>query len=87
MIYYINDYNGGSIYLCDYLFERIKKETQKKIIMRSGYLIVKGLVKKDNGNDKLFNSLDKIFEIPQPKEKPKQTEQELIDDFKNYLGR
>lgn len=73
--------------MCDYLFERIKRETQKKIIMQSGYLIVKGLVKNKNENNELFNSLDKFFEIPQPKEKPKHTEQELIDDFKNYLGR
>lgn len=84
MIYYLNDYNGGTLGICDYLFERIKRETRAKAIQQSGYLIVKGLLKKKTG-DKLFGVLDDLFDIPKKKEKPQKTKEELIEDFEKYI--
>lgn len=85
MIYYLNDYNGGTLGICDYLFERIKRETRKKTIQQSGYLIVKGLLKKKTNGNSLFNVLDDLFEIPKEKVKPQISEEELIEDFENYI--
>jgi len=84
IIFYLNDYNGGTLGICDYLFERIKREIRKKTIQQSGYLIVKGLLKK-KGGDCVFKILDDLFEIPKEKEKPQKTKEELIDDFENYI--
>ena len=70
--------------MCDYLFERIKRETRKKTIMQSGYLLIKGLIKKKGGGE-LFNVLDNLFDIPKEKEKPQKTEEELINEFENYI--
>lgn len=85
MIFYLNDYNGGTLGICDYLFERIKRETRSKTIQQSAYLLVKGLIKSKSGNTSLFNSLDDVFDIPKEKEKPRMTEEELINDFENYV--
>lgn len=70
--------------MCDYLFERIKRETRLKTIQQSVYLLVKGIIKKKGGSG-LFNVLDDLFDIPKEKEKPQITEEELIDDFENYI--
>lgn len=70
--------------MCDYLFERIKREVRKKTIMQSGYLLVRGLLKKKTGED-LFNVLDELFDIPKPKEKPQKSEEELINEFEDYI--
>ena len=85
MIYYLNDYNGGSLAVCDYLLFRIKKELRVKTIQQSGYLLVKGLLKK-RADDVLFDNLDVLFDIPR-KEKAKQqkTKEELVNDFENYI--
>lgn len=85
MIFYLNDYNGGTLGVCDYLFERIKRETRSKTIQQSAYLLVKGLIKSKSGNTSLFNALDDVFDIPKEKEKPRMTEEELINDFENYV--
>lgn len=85
MIFYLNDYNGGTLGICDYLFERIKRETRSKTIQQSAYLLVKGLIKSKSGNTSLFNALDDVFDIPKEKEKPIMTEEELINDFENYV--
>lgn len=72
--------------MCDYLFERIKRETRKKTIEQSGYLLVKGLLKKKgNGGDSLFNTLDELFDIPKTKAKPQKTKEELVDEFEKYI--
>ena len=84
MIFYLNDYNGGTLGICDYLLERIKRETRKKSIMQSGYLLVKGLMKKKTGNE-LFVVLDDLFDIPKEKTKPVKSKEELINDFENYV--
>lgn len=84
MIFYLSDYNGGTLGVCDYLFERIKREVRKKTIMQSGYLLVRGLLKKKTGED-LFNVLDELFDIPKPKEKPQKSEEELINEFEDYI--
>lgn len=70
--------------MCEYLFERIKRETRKKTIMQSGYLLIKGLIKKKSGGE-LFNVLDELFEIKKTKKKPQKSEDELIDEFENYI--
>ena len=86
MIYYLNDYNGGTLGVCEYLFERIKRETKSKTIQQSAYLLVKGLIKKKTNNSgALFNVLDDLFEIPKEKVKPQISEEELIEDFENYI--
>ena len=86
MIYYLNDYNGGTLGVCEYLFERIKRETKSKTIQQSAYLLVKGLIKKKTNNSgALFNVLDDLFDIPKEKEKPQMSEEELINDFENYI--
>ena len=86
MIYYLNDYNGGTLGVCDYLFERIKRETKSKTIQQSAYLLVKGMIKKKTNNSgALFNVLDDLFEIPKEKGKPQMSEEELIEDFENYI--
>lgn len=72
--------------MSDYLFERIKKETQKKTMLQGAYLIVKGLINGKGENNELFNSLDELFEIPKQKKKAQQTQQELVDDFCKYIG-
>lgn len=82
----MQDYNGGTLALCDYLVERIKRESRKKTIMQSGYLLVRGLIKKKSNNDQFFNMLDELFEIPKPKEKPTKTQDELVADFEKYIG-
>jgi sulfur relay (sulfurtransferase) complex TusBCD TusD component (DsrE family) len=71
--------------VCDYIFERIKRETRKKTVMQSAYLLVKGLIKKKSNNNKLFVMLDDLFEIPKEKKKPQRSEEELISDFENYI--
>ena len=81
----MNDYNGGTLGICDYLFERIKRETRKKTIQQSGYLLVKGLIKKKMDGNGLFDILDDLFDIPKKQEKPKMTEEELINDFEKYV--
>ena len=85
MIFYLNDYNGGTMSICDYLVERIKRERRTKTIQQSGYLIVKGLLKKKANGAVLFDRLDDLFDIPKEKEKPTITKEELINDFENYL--
>ena len=37
-----------------------------------------------NGNG-LFDILDDLFDIPKKQEKPKMTEEELINDFEKYV--
>ena len=87
MIYYLNDYNGGTLSVCDYLFERIKRETRAKTIQQSGYLLIKGILKKKSGSgNNVFNVLDELFDIPKPKAKPQKSKEELIDEFENYIG-
>lgn len=54
--------------------------------MQSGYLLVRGLIKKKSNNDQFFNMLDELFEIPKPKEKPTMTQDELVADFEKYIG-
>lgn len=72
--------------VCDYLFERIKRETRKKTIQQSGYLLIKGLIKKKTNNSgMLFNVLDDLFDIPKEKERPQKNKEELMDDFENYI--
>lgn len=71
------------MHICDYLFERIKRETRKKAIQQSGYLIVKGLLKK-KGAGAIFDTLDDLFDIPREKKKPQKTQEELIDEFDSY---
>lgn len=71
--------------MCEYLIERLKRETRMKTIQQSAYLLVKGIVKKKGGGSGLFNVLDNLFDIPKEKEKPQKTEEELIDDFENYI--
>lgn len=88
MIFYLNDYNGGTCGICDYFIERIKRETKKKTIQQSAYLLIKGLLKKKgNGEDELFKTLDELFDIPRPKQKPQKTKEELVADFEKYIGR
>lgn len=69
----------------DYLLERIKRETRHKSIQQAGYLIVKGLLKKNGDGSDLFKQLDKLFDIPPTEEKPQQSEEELISDFTQYI--
>ena len=52
--------------------------------MQSGYLLVKGLIKKKS-KDILFDTLDDLFDIPKEKAKPQKTKEELIEDFENYV--
>lgn len=82
----MNDYNGGTLCVCDYLLERIKREVRAKTIQQSGYLIIKGLLKKKGrGGDMLFNVLDDMFEIPRAEQKPVMSQEELINDFEDYI--
>lgn len=85
MIYYLNDYNGGTLGICDYLFERIKRETRKKTIEQSAYLLVKGLVKKKSNSNAMFDMLDDVFDIPRKETGPQKTKEELIDEFEKYV--
>lgn len=71
--------------MCDYLFERIKREARTKTIQQSAYLIVKGLLKKKTDGNGLFNILDEIFDIPKEKKKLQKSKEELIDDLENYI--
>ena len=71
--------------MCEYLIERLKRETRIKTIQQSAYLLLKGIIKKKDGSSGLFNMLDDLFDIPKPKEKPQKTEEELIDDLENYI--
>lgn len=70
--------------ICDYLFERIKRETRSKAIQQSAYLLVKGLVKAKVG-DKLFEHLDTLFDIPKREAKEQKSEEELINEFEDYV--
>lgn len=55
-------------------------------MVQSGYLLIRGLIKKKANNDQFFNALDELFDIPKPKEKPTMTEDELVADFEKYIG-
>ena len=55
--------------------------------MQSAYLLVKGLIKKKSNNDAFFNHMDELFDIPKPKQKPQKTQEELIDEFENYINK
>ena len=70
--------------MVDYLVERLKRETRLKTIQQSGYLIVKGLLKKKGGNG-LFDALDELFDIPKQVVKPQKSKEELINEFENYI--
>ncbi|MBR5202936.1 MAG: hypothetical protein IKW45_06695 [Clostridia bacterium] len=70
--------------MADYLIERFKRETRLKTIQQSGYLIVKGLLKKKGGNG-LFDALDELFDIPKQVVKPQKSEEELISEFEDYI--
>ena len=85
MIFYLNDYNGGTLGICDYLLERIKREARSKAIQQSAYLLVKGLIKKKSEGNGLFDTLDDLFDIPREKKKPQKTKEELINEFENYV--
>ena len=85
MIFYLNDYNGGTLSVCDYLLERIKRERRLKAIQQGGYLLVKGFIKRKGVESGVFSILDDLFDIPKEKEKPQKTEEELINDFENYI--
>lgn len=85
MIFYLNDYNGGTLSVCDYLFERIKIETRAKTVRQSAYLIVKGLLKKKTTNDAVFNALDDLFDIPKKEKRPQKSKEELMDEFEKYV--
>lgn len=52
--------------------------------MQSGYLIVKGLIKRKD-KDVLFDVLDNLFDIPKKEQKPQKNKEELIEDFENYI--
>lgn len=71
--------------MCDYLIERIKRETRTKTIQQSAYLLVKGLIKKKNGGDSLFDVLDTLFDIPKKEKTQPKTEEELIYEFEDYV--
>ena len=71
--------------MCEYLFERIKRETRSKTIQQSGYLLIRGLIKNKMNDGSLFNVLDDLFDIPKPKEKPQKSKEELIEDFEKYV--
>lgn len=47
---------------------------------------MRGLIKKKASNEQFFNTLDELFDIPKPKEKPTMTEEELVSDFEKYIG-
>lgn len=69
--------------MIDYLAEKIKRDTRSKAMQQGAYLIVKGLLKR--GDDPLFDTMDKLFDIPY-KEKPQQkTQEELEDEFEEYV--
>lgn len=55
-------------------------------MVQSGYLLVRGLIKKRTNNDQFFNALDELFDIPKSKEKPMKTEEELLAEFEQYVG-
>lgn len=65
--------------------ERIKRETRTKTIQQSGYLLIKGLIKKKVEGVGVFDVLDNLFDIPKPKEKPRFSKEELVEDFDNYV--
>lgn len=72
--------------MCDYLFERIKRETREKTIKQGAYLLVKGIIKKKGGgSEKLFDVFDDLFDIPKPEIKEPKTKEELIDEFEQYI--
>ena len=71
--------------MCEYLFERIKREFRSKTIQQSAYLLVKGLMKSKTKGSNVFNVLDELFDIPKEKKKPQKNKEELIDDFENYI--
>ena len=85
IIFYLNDYNGGSLYVCEYLIERIKRETRLKTIQQCSYLIVKGLVKSKTNDNRIFSVLDDLFDIPKAQEKPQKSKEELINEFEDYV--
>ena len=53
--------------------------------MQSAYLLVKGLIKKKGSNSLVFNTLDDLFDIPKEKVKPQKTQEELMEEFENYV--
>ena len=81
----MNDYNGGTLAIVDYLAERIKRDTRSKAIQQGAYLIVKGLIKHD-GDDQLFDNLDRLFDIPKVETPPQKTQEELADEFTQYVN-
>ena len=81
----MNDYNGGTLSVCDYLIERIKREYRIRTIQQGAYLLVKGIVSSKNDNNSLFNALDVLFDIPKKEKKPQKTQEELVSEFENYL--
>lgn len=48
-------------------------------------MIVKGLLCKKDKGDALFRHLDTLFDIPTPEEKPQKSEEELINEFNEYI--
>lgn len=68
------------------MIERIKRETRAKTIRQSGYLLIKGILKKKGGGGtELFAILDNLFEIPKQEPKPQKTKDELVAEFENYI--
>lgn len=55
-----------------------------KSIQQGGYVIVKGLLM-SRVQTNLFNYLDELFDIPKEVVKETKTEEELIDEFENFI--
>lgn len=71
--------------MVDYLIEKLKREQRSKTIQQAGYLLIKGLVAKKGGGGRMFDVLDDLFELPKKEKKPQKTQDELIDEFENYI--
>ena len=46
---------------------------------------MKGLLCRKGKGDALFNHLDKLFDIPEQVKAPQKTEEELINEFEDYI--
>ena len=69
--------------MIDYIAERIKRDARTKTMQQGAYLIVRGLLKRDN--DPLFDTMDELFDIPHKEKTPQKTQKELEDEFDQYV--
>ena len=48
-------------------------------------MIARGVVKSKTNDNRVFDVLDELFDVPKKQERPQKSKEELIDEFEDYV--